>query len=888
MGPSLNGALNGISGAGVPTPVGGVVSVPAGADPTVTTTTTTTTTTVMPVAVQAQPVGAQLQGVKARLNDLLATSMTRGAMGTQGQLTEMLNKSLPRPAQTLAGYAEHPQLVNAMQQCEAAMVELGKVPAGNFVNPATSERADTVLKAYTTAMYELCRQLKDYDTATNGQYKREVEALYNGAQFRIGEALNAVGAILRRQSDASAAPVAQESVPELMAEVSGTMHGGQLLKGLEKKASKLFAEMDELGQQQGKVPLAKFQSQAKALAKRAEQLKSQAMGLKDAKVPGVKTMTLAFDRTLRDSLVANLDRATGRLMGLAKHDPKEEVRKALDELLVKVNSHQLDFLENSENAALRHLAANYREQTEIYNRGAEDLKAQVAKGKLKGRAMVDCALQLVRNYQFSGASAHISELFASIQTLQKGNPEKTAFCAALTEKLIMCGVDNLEADDTAAFLYNQLKNDAFKTATAEANGNIGNPLAEVSSQLIRAQFEPVRAMLDGIAAKRPDYNGRLVNALFDHSMNLQTLVGAALLRLPEDQLELRAGDEALVASRKLGQGAANTVTLCTYRGRDGEDERFVFKPELGARLGMAGLAASDVGYKDEVRIMQLNLASTVAANAIGCGQSIAQSKIGTHEGRLGLMMEHAPGKTAGEIGRGTTPIATSADGREMTLNSVRARLNARDLLLKAQANLMRELNNLEWADILSGQVDRHRENYLVDINPDTGAVKVTGIDNDASFGYRKVGMQKISIAGLEKLLPKWFPVEYIDAEGILDTSRLDEDQLTFIQDLFGLNQLFAPTHINRATYDRLIAIQPDEYLETMKQYMDDEAAQAAKRRLEDAQTHARSLEQAGRVVDDWENLQVISEMERISASFTGENGQFLRRGFFMRDFYGIF
>lgn len=48
-----------------------------------------------------------------------------------------------------------------------------------------------------------------------------------------------------------------------------------------------------------------------------------------------------------------------------------------------------------------------------------------------------------------------------------------------------------------------------------------------------------------------------------------------------DQLELRAGDAILTDTRKLGQGAANTVHLCTYRGRDGEDMKLVFKPEVG-------------------------------------------------------------------------------------------------------------------------------------------------------------------------------------------------------------------------------------------------------------------------------------------------------------------
>ena len=51
---------------------------------------------------------------------------------------------------------------------------------------------------------------------------------------------------------------------------------------------------------------------------------------------------------------------------------------------------------------------------------------------------------------------------------------------------------------------------------------------------------------------------------------MNTILEASLRGIMADQLELRAGDAILTDTRKLGQGAANTVHLCTYRGRDGE------------------------------------------------------------------------------------------------------------------------------------------------------------------------------------------------------------------------------------------------------------------------------------------------------------------------------
>ena len=48
--------------------------------------------------------------------------------------------------------------------------------------------------------------------------------------------------------------------------------------------------------------------------------------------------------------------------------------------------------------------------------------------------------------------------------------------------------------------------------------------------------------------------------------------------------------------------------------------------------------------------------------------------------------------------------------------------------------MRKELNGLQWLDIVTGQGDRHAHNYLIDVRED---LTVTGIDNDQCFtGYR--------------------------------------------------------------------------------------------------------------------------------------------------------
>jgi hypothetical protein len=55
--------------------------------------------------------------------------------------------------------------------------------------------------------------------------------------------------------------------------------------------------------------------------------------------------------------------------------------------------------------------------------------------------------------------------------------------------------------------------------------------------------------------------------------------------------------------------------------------------------------------------------------------------------------------------------------------------------------LAQQLTNLEWLDMITGEVDRHPGNYLLDIKPD-GSVKLTGIDNDNCFGDANMRIDK--------------------------------------------------------------------------------------------------------------------------------------------------
>jgi len=405
--------------------------------------------------------------------------------------------------------------------------------------------------------------------------------------------------------------------------------------------------------------------------------------------------------------------------------------------------------------------------------------------------------------------------------------------------------------------------------------------------ILVSEFQEAAGMLRSTGAN-PQARGEYIQAALDHHVDMNTILEASLRGIMADQLELRAGDAILTDTRKLGQGAANTVHLCTYRGRDGEDMKLVFKPEVGARRGLDHLCASGLGYRNGARVMQLNVAASRVADAIGCGGTIARSSIGSHDGQLGLFMEAAPGKTFFDIARGK-PVCRMPDGKELNFPETCRVLRSNGKLDAMRANLMRELSKMEWADVLSGQVDRHGDNYLIDINPQTGAVKITGIDNDASFGTRKAGMTVVDLSRptprqqdfLSKLRREGYT---IPPDGRIDLSKLPDRLLSETRQQFGFNQLFRPVFIDRDTFDKLTAIREDDYRAMLAPCMDNEAVDAAVSRLKDAQRHAARLEREHRVVDDWAAPGIKETYARHKRGAPGSFGERIQNGFFTRDF----
>lgn len=133
---------------------------------------------------------------------------------------------------------------------------------------------------------------------------------------------------------------------------------------------------------------------------------------------------------------------------------------------------------------------------------------------------------------------------------------------------------------------------------------------------------------------------------------------------------------------------------------------------------------------------------------------------------------------------------------------------------QAQAALMEQLNGMEWCDIMTGQTDRHAQNYFVEIDGDD--VKVTGIDNDMAFGSKQT------------------------------TASVTQNQVDARRTPPGL-----PPLIDKKVYDELTGKTfATDLLPKIAGLLTDEEIEATRQRFEEAQQHARDLH-PDYVVDDW-------------------------------------
>ena len=822
-----------------------------------------------------QPVADQAEAAGRRIDSLLARAGAR-MPNLNGSLFETVKKVLIRPGLFRTGHCMHTKVTEVAKACDEAAAAFGKISAAEYAKHPIPDEAFAALQKFTSAQQNFAAALQRYSekTGTDGD---NIRILIQSASNRAAEALN-LAAVMQiagmeqapaeGEGAAVAAALAEGRIhvdPEAAAAgqilgIGTQMHGAHFSRPLHDSLAEISHQLDALEARRNLMTATEFREQAGELRDRISALRENISLIGD--MPGGlgDEMAVQRDRGLQEQLGTVLGFIENRFNAMAEN--ATTVENAVTALLPEINGDAFAAFTGAPFEALlpytRHLPAAVSE----YSQSRRGILETIGRGGLT-EDRFEADLKHATG-QFGGhiqQGVRVMRLLHAVAT--KPNLGKNSLREALNDQFGFI-VSIQQAEEMAVRLKAMAKEG--HPGISQAGILIGS-FASARSDVVQAEVAEIAGMLANeqanAAALRADY----LAAAFEHHVDGATLIGAAQRGIPADQLELSVGDASLVKDRILGQGAANAVSLCTYRTDTGEEREFVFKPEIGARHGLSGLKAHEVGYDPAVRVMQVNVAATRVADAIGCGGTVARSTIGTHRGQIGLFMERAPGRTARDfIHSGEFVDTLQAAGKAGTLSTVRA-------------NLMRELCRLEWADVLAGQVDRHGDNYLVDINPADGRVRVTGIDNDASFGTHRLGIDAYEIVKDKKL-------QILRIRNFKNNRK----DLELFRSTFGLNQMSVPTHIDRDTYDRLMNINPQTYRDSLAGCLNQEAVQASLSRLLDAQYHARELARAGRVVTDWSNPKVMSEMidQRRNPSAPGDVLAYTMNGFFSRDFLRFF
>ncbi|MFR6517996.1 MAG: hypothetical protein ACLUPV_01495 [Bilophila wadsworthia] len=835
------------------------------------------------------PPNEDLVQAEARLRQMLDTALDRsgGLRGIGGDLYDAIKTEIPRPKVFHGGFRIHSAMLKAANACDVAAANLRRIPIADFHANPLPDAAFAALEAFVGAQNELYTQIGAFQKAS-GVSAALLDSLAQATQFRASEALNfaatmqlaAMPAERRQQIAPGVADPQAPTAGKAMQDMAHFMHGsGDVAGAFRADAARLSgastrwkaARADAAGRIPGYGhPVARRSRSPARPHRRGDTPQRRSRGRpRPHPRPHPVRPRRGHARPFR--------RAAGRPC-LRRSQSGRQIRRARDPAArgpVPV-SLGLGPARRPRHAA-RHGARPLQRQGQ---RNHDPPRCRGALAERLAHEMED-AVRILRTPETRRACGTLLTMMAIAEHPTIGAKEIGGYYQHFCGERIPRGMADL--------LRRSVGQNGFVLVPSEMK----RLAAQIENTPLLARWDPRFRVSGGrrdaaLDRGQPAGEGEYIQAALDHHVDMNTILEASLRGIMADQLELRAGDAILTDTRKLGQGAANTVHLCTYRGRDGEDMKLVFKPEVGARRGLDHLCASGLGYRNGARVMQLNVAASRVADAIGCGGTIARSSIGSHDGQLGLFMEAAPGKTFFDIARGK-PVCRMPDGKELNFPETCRVLRSNGKLDAMRANLMRELSKMEWADVLSGQVDRHGDNYLIDINPQTGAVKITGIDNDASFGTRKAGMTVVDLSRptprqqdfLSKLRREGYT---IPPDGRIDLSKLPDRLLSETRQQFGFNQLFRPVFIDRDTFDKLTAIREDDYRAMLAPCMDNEAVDAAVSRLKDAQRHAARLEREHRVVEDWAAPGIKETYARHKVGAKGSFGERIQNGFFTRDF----
>jgi hypothetical protein len=301
--------------------------------------------------------------------------------------------------------------------------------------------------------------------------------------------------------------------------------------------------------------------------------------------------------------------------------------------------------------------------------------------------------------------------------------------------------------------------------------------------------------------------------------NLGRLYRELNLKVTEDTRPAYTNANLMARPTRLGSGAFNTVFAVKLKKPDGTKLDGVFKPLGNVEKGWVA-AATGIPRHDP-QIAMRNIATLAYAQKLGI-DVIPETRVavldtgpGQVEGsKLGLVMERARGKPA-------------ADAHIALFN---------------RADVCAEVTKLQLLDHLTGQGDRHCDNYFIDIGQD-GKAKVTGIDNDQCFGSRLT-----------------------DPNGI----RYADNRTNY-----GFRGTSLPPVVDTEMAAKIHALTPNDLREMLGNKLSEAEVQAAIARHEGVKEHINVLARQGRIIppSEW-SRPAITKLLTADNSYVGREREY--------------
>ena len=244
----------------------------------------------------------------------------------------------------------------------------------------------------------------------------------------------------------------------------------------------------------------------------------------------------------------------------------------------------------------------------------------------------------------------------------------------------------------------------------------------------------------------------------DSGLTLSHFIEMRRLGFPDDASKDMAVFNRAQETRRepLGSGLVNVTDRVAYKGVAGEQVYKGAEPSISDAVEVVGAIGIDYG---KPLLANRNIASVAMDRQLGLSL-LPDTHYASNGNEVGVVMTLAqgtqPGKTcllpltkaeAATVQAWQDDLEQGAKGPD----EFRERMEGKGFAIgkdgvwcrksiaaatmdTTDPKLLQLLSNLEWLDKLTGQVDRHLNNYLIEFDDKGNVVGLVGIDNDFAFG----------------------------------------------------------------------------------------------------------------------------------------------------------